>query len=108
MIRNTKARLDPRTLPAIARRMKLLRLTTGHSVAEFARESGIARTQWHNIEAGFGRISVDAAMKLCERYHVTLDWIYRGEDRFLVKDLVTKLEEAESRLEDGENERQSA
>jgi predicted transcriptional regulator len=42
--RNTPTRLDMRTLPAIAHRMKLLRLTTGLSVSDFAREAGIART----------------------------------------------------------------
>lgn len=100
MIRNTKARLDPRTLPAIARRMRLLRATTGLSISEFARETGIARTMWHNIESGFSRISVDAAMKLCEHFNLTLDWIFRGEDRYLVKDLVQKLSEAEEKLDD--------
>lgn len=100
MIRNVKTRMDPRTLPAIARRMRLLRLTTGLSVADFARETGVARTMWHNIESGFSRISVDAAMKLCDKYVLTLDWIFRGDDRFLVKDLINKLEEAEEKLDD--------
>lgn len=104
MIRNTKARLDPRTLPAIARRMKLLRMTTGLSIAEFARETGIARTMWHNIESGFSRISVDAAMKLCDKYALTLDWVFRGVDRYLTKDLTEKLEEAESALETSADE----
>lgn len=106
MIRNTKARLDPRTLPAIARRMRLLRLTTGLSISEFARETGIARTMWHNIESGFSRISVDAAMKLCDKYVLTLDWVFRGEDRYLTKDLIERLEEAETTMDDGEDDRQ--
>ena len=58
--------------------MKLLRLTTGLSATEFARENGMGRPMWHNIETGFSRIGIDAAMKLCDKYHITLDWIYRG------------------------------
>jgi transcriptional regulator with XRE-family HTH domain len=104
MIRNTKARLDPRTLPAIARRMQLLRMTTGLSISEFARETGIARTMWHNIESGFSRISVDAAMKLCDKYTLTLDWVFRGDDRYLTKDLTKRLEDAEASLDESETD----
>ena len=91
--RNVPIRLDMRTLPAIAHRMKLLRLTTGLSVADFARETGVARTMWHNIEAGFSRIGVDAAMKLCDKYHITLDWIYRGHDSMLPEGFAKRLQE---------------
>lgn len=103
-------RLDPKTLPEIARRMRLLRQTTRWegdqdngvplSVAEFAKETGIARTMWHNIEAGFSRIGVDAAMKLCDRFHLTLDWIFRGDERFLTKSFVDKLARAARELDD--------
>lgn len=88
--------------------MKLLRMTTGLSVSEFARETGIARTMWHNIEAGFSRISVDAAMKLCEKYAITLDWIFRGVDRYLTKDLTERLEEAEASLDESEAQEDKA
>ena len=81
--RNRQARLDTRTLPALAHRMKLLRLATGLSATEFARENGMGRPMWHNIETGFSRIGVDAAMKLCDKYHITLDWIYRSHDAML-------------------------
>jgi transcriptional regulator with XRE-family HTH domain len=92
--RNTPTRLDPRTLPAIAHRMKLLRLTTGLSAADFARKTGMTRAMWHNIETGFSRIGIDAAMKLCDKYHITLDWIYRGRhDARLPHSLAKRLQE---------------
>jgi transcriptional regulator with XRE-family HTH domain len=97
--RNTPTRLDPRTLPAIAHRMKLLRLTTGRSAADFARESGMTRAMWHNIETGFSRIGIDAAMKLCDRYHITLDWIYRGHDARLPRGLAKRLQEVDQTTE---------
>ncbi len=99
--RSTPTRLDTRTLPAIAHRMKLLRLTTGLSVSDFAREAGIARTMWHNIEAGFSRIGIDAAMKLCDKYHITLDWIYRDNDAMLPHGFVKLLHEAEKTEAEG-------
>jgi transcriptional regulator with XRE-family HTH domain len=93
--RNVPIRLDTRTLPAIAHRMKLLRLTTGLSVSDFAREAGFARTMWHNIEAGVSRIGIDAAIKLCDQHHITLDWIYRGHDAMLPYGFAKRLQEAE-------------
>jgi transcriptional regulator with XRE-family HTH domain len=92
--RNTPTRLDTRTLPAIAHRMKLLRLATGLSAADFARKTGMTRAMWHNIETGFSRIGIDAAMKLCDKYHITLDWIYRGRhDARLPRGLAKRLQE---------------
>lgn len=118
MNRNTKSRLDPKTLPEIARRMRLLRQTTRWegdrdrgaplTVAEFSKETGINRTMWHNIEAGFSRIGVDAAMKLCERFYITLDWIFRGEERFLTKGFVDQLAKAADELDEEDRLENSA
>jgi hypothetical protein len=38
-----------------------------------SRENGMGRPMWHNIETGFSRIGIDAAMNLCDTYHITLD-----------------------------------
>jgi transcriptional regulator with XRE-family HTH domain len=92
--RNRPTRLDPRTLPALTHRMKLLRLTTGLSAADFARKTDMTRAMWHNIETGFSRVGIDAAMKLCDKYHITLDWIYRGRhDARLPHGLAKRLQE---------------
>jgi hypothetical protein len=93
--RNRPTRLDPRTLPAIAHRMKLLRLTTGLLATNFARENGMGRPMWHNIETG-----IDEAMKLCDKYHITLDWIYRGHGAMLPEGLVKRLQEVAEREPD--------
>ena len=98
--RNTPTRLDMRTLPAIAHRMKLLRLATGLSAADFARKTGMTRAMWHNIETGFSRIGIDAAMKLCDKYHITLDWICRGHDASrLPRGLAKRLQEVDQTTE---------
>lgn len=48
------------------------------SQADWADAHGFNRTQWNNWETGKRRISVDAAERLCLRYGLTLDWVYRG------------------------------
>jgi transcriptional regulator with XRE-family HTH domain len=97
--RNRTTRLDPRTLPALAHRMKLLRLTTGLSATDFARENGMGRPMWHNIQTGFSRIGIDAAMTLCDKYHITLDWIYRGHDAMLPHGFAKRLQEVDQTTE---------
>jgi transcriptional regulator with XRE-family HTH domain len=70
-------------LLAMARRLHALRVVTGFSQAEFAKEYGFSQTQWSNFERAVGRISIDAALVLNERLKVPLDWIYTGEDAWL-------------------------
>jgi len=86
-------RLDPLTIPEISYRMRLLRKTTGLNQTEFAKRVGVARNVWANVEGEFGRIGVDTALKLCSKYLVTLDWIYRGDTTLLPHGLAVRLEE---------------
>lgn len=45
---------------------------------EWAEKHGFNKTQYNNWEVGARRIPVDEAEKLCDRYGLTLDAIYRG------------------------------
>ena len=45
---------------------------------DWASKHGFSTTQWNNWEVGARRISLDAAMRLCDTYGLTLDFIYRG------------------------------
>lgn len=64
---------------AIAERLRLTRATTGLSQADFAARAGLSPSTYNQYENGkqFPRISF--AIALCETYHLTLDWIYRGD-----------------------------
>lgn len=44
----------------------------------WAERNGFEATQWNNWERGTSRIPVENAERLCERYGLTLDFIYRG------------------------------
>lgn len=64
---------------AVSRRLALLRQFHSDSAAEFCRKAGFSPSAWNNHETGDRRISVDAAIQLCNHFRITLDWIYRGE-----------------------------
>lgn len=82
--------------------MRLLRRTTGLNQTEFAKQLGVARNVWANVELELGRIGVDTALKVCQKYLVSLDWIYRGDDSMIPHGLAVKLKQAEEE-EDREN-----
>jgi len=44
----------------------------------WAKLNDFQRSQYANWDNGQRRIPIEAATVLCERYGVTLDWIYRG------------------------------
>lgn len=44
----------------------------------WAAKHGFNVTQWNNWEKGARRIPVEAAEVLCDRYGLTLDFVYRG------------------------------
>lgn len=100
-MQNSRKRLDPLTIPEISRRMRLLRRTTGLNQTDFAKKVGVARNVWANVEGEFSRIGVDTALKLCDVFLVTLDWVYRGDDQLIPHGLAVRLKEAEE-AEDAE------
>ena len=54
---------------------------------------------WSPYEAGRQRISLDNALSLCERYGITLDWLYRGHwHSGIPLELATRLREEETKL----------
>ena len=64
----------------IGRRLEALR--TGFSdltQKAWAEKHGFNPTQYNNWAKGSRRIPVEAAEKLCDRYGLTLDAIYRGK-----------------------------
>lgn len=63
----------------IARRLSLIRKTfSADSQKDWCESNGFKQTQYNNWEKGIRRIPVDEAIKLRERYKLTLDFIYRG------------------------------
>jgi hypothetical protein len=85
---NPRIRIDPASLPHMWRRLKAIRLhfagTETGAQAWFAKQTGIRPSNWNTWERGGERgsgqrIGIDAALKLVERWPVSLDYIYRGK-----------------------------
>lgn len=49
------------------------------SQAECARLFGIKRAAWNNYEYGRRILDIEIATAFCERFKVSLDWLYRGD-----------------------------
>jgi transcriptional regulator with XRE-family HTH domain len=88
----------------IAERLRVARIASGLSQAQFCRVAGIGQQHWNNYERGRDRISVNAALKLCAAFGFTLDWIYRGNLQSGVPinlaEKIQGVERAERRLRD--------
>lgn len=69
------------------------------NAAAFSRSVGITAQALNNWEQGIGVPQFDNGLKLIKRFGVTLDWLYRGSTVGLPVETITRLTEAEERLE---------
>jgi len=69
----------PKSIAAMAARLKLTRIGLGLSQAELCRRADLSRNTYNQWERGHGRPDVHYAIRLCETFGITLDWIFRGE-----------------------------
>jgi transcriptional regulator with XRE-family HTH domain len=94
--RMNKARKDPKSVPEIAARVKLLRRALGLSQADMSKAAGVTERAWSNYETAYGRISLDTAFGLVRAFNVTLDWIYLGNAAMMPHHLMQKIAEVEA------------
>lgn len=91
----------PESTEEIGKRLKWTREALGYSQAAISRE--ISPTDpnfaqvWNNWERGRDRISVDNALILCQKFKLSLDWIYRGEDGLLPAKLARAIHDAKAK-----------
>ena len=81
----------PVTPKTIGRRLLRTRQALKLSQAEFCRQIGVERNLYNPFEKGRRRITIDVAMKIRDRYGVTLDWIYAGDPHALPSGLYHQL-----------------
>ena len=68
------------SLREVARRLRRTRLALGYeSQAGFARVIDTKVSRYNQYETGERLITLDVALRITERFGVTLDWIYRGD-----------------------------
>lgn len=84
---NLNMNQDFESLMAIAHRLIATREGMGYTQKEFCERAGIAPNTYNQWERAKGRPQLDMAIQLCRTYHLTLDWIYRGNALGLPADL---------------------
>jgi transcriptional regulator with XRE-family HTH domain len=80
----------------VARRLRLTRVALGYSDRQqndFAAESGIAQSHYNKFEGGSRLLTLNVAMKLCHRWGLTLDWLFRGDPSGLPYKLANDIKE---------------
>lgn len=89
-----------RYLDEMAERLELTRRALGYDgQTEFcdavSTHFSLTPQRWNNYERGRERITVDVAMALCDRFGLTMDWIYRNQRQGLPADIAKALEQYE-------------
>jgi len=80
----------PESIEACAERLKLTRIAAmdgEDNQAKFCRIVQISAPIWNNAETGDNWLTIGNALKLCQRYGITLDWIYRGDMQCLSREM---------------------
>jgi transcriptional regulator with XRE-family HTH domain len=75
----------------MGRRLELTRIALGLTAGAFANRAGVAKSTYSNYTSGTRAPELDQALKLCEAYELTLDWIYRGDPSGLKYGLAEKI-----------------
>ena len=77
---------------SIGERLSLMRNVFGMTQTDFGKGAGSKKSTYNQYEKGKERPSLDEAIKLCDKYGLTLDWIYLGDTRGLSPDLCAAIE----------------
>jgi transcriptional regulator with XRE-family HTH domain len=73
----------------VGRRLVSARKALGLDQQQFGTRAGLSQPLYNMYENGKRLLTLQAAMKLCDEYHLTLDWLYRGDPSGLPYKLAT-------------------
>lgn len=75
----------------VARRLALARRAFDLNQQEFGESADMSQPQYSQSESGKRLLTLPYALKFCDRYGLTLDWIYRGDPSGLPYRLAEKI-----------------
>ena len=76
----------------VARRLKASRAALGIEDQQvFGQSAQLEQSLYNRFETGKRLLTLQAALKLCDTYGLTLDWIYRGDPSGLPYQLANKI-----------------
>lgn len=79
---------------SLATRLKMTRTALGVTPTDVCKRLKIGASAWSQYENGDRRITLKVAIKFCDEFGLTLDWIYRADPSRLPNDLRLKMREA--------------
>jgi len=89
----SRAPRPPEHLEIIGHRLRAARMALDYSTGEFAASIDVAPNTYSQWETGARLLDCLAAIRLCERHKLSMDWFYRGDaftlPRGIVKDVLT-------------------
>lgn len=80
----------------VARRLRRSRMALGLDQQDFGTRAGLSQPQYNQFEKGKRRLTLEAALLLCNEYGLTLDWIFRGDPSGLPYRLTTAIRDQRS------------
>lgn len=105
LLRPMDAPENPESMEAIAYRLELVRIALSkRNKTEMAASIGVGSSTWTEYTGGEewpksrARIAIDPAIRLCRRYGVTLDWLYRGNAYGMPPEVARPLDKAAQQL----------
>jgi len=78
---------------AVGRRLAAVRKALGLNQIEFAAPANLSQPQYNQFENGKRLLTVEAALRLCAVYSLSMDYLYRGDIGGLPMRLVALLRE---------------
>lgn len=81
----------PPTAKTLGKRLRQTREAMALKAVDICRAIDIEPNRWSQYESGTRPVTMAVAIRLCEAYGLTLDWIYRGDPSGLPVRLHQKL-----------------
>lgn len=63
----------------VGRRLALTRQALDLGQVEFSEGAGLSQPQYSQFETGKRLLTLRSGLKLCQKYNITLDWLYLGD-----------------------------
>lgn len=63
----------------VAKRLMLARKAYGLDQQEFGTRAGLSQPQYNQFETGRRLLTLMPAIRLCDEYNLTLDWLFRDD-----------------------------
>lgn len=76
---------------SLANRLKMTRLALEISAADLCKRIEVKPNRWSQYESGERRITPAVAIRLCEEFKLSMDWIYRADPSQLPNALRLKM-----------------